>query len=184
MGALRNTLRRVVADGRPLVLGLHLAGDAACTTNPTLGRGISFAAAGVSRLVEVVDEAPDDAVAQALLLDDHLTREIEPHFVENALFDRARAATLRADLAGQPPPSPPPAPPSTDGTVRPDELLRASFADPVAYRANMRYQQLLEGASILSDPVVVERVRATLTPDLRMPAPAAPTRAELAELLG
>ncbi|MBX6342957.1 MAG: FAD-dependent monooxygenase, partial [Thermomicrobiaceae bacterium] len=46
MGALRNTLRRVVRDGRPLVRGLHLVGDAACTTNPTLARGLSLAAAG------------------------------------------------------------------------------------------------------------------------------------------
>ena len=37
MGGLHNTLRRLVVDDRPVVLGLHAVGDAVCTTNPTFG---------------------------------------------------------------------------------------------------------------------------------------------------
>jgi hypothetical protein len=40
------TLRRLVVDGVPVVTGLHAVGDSVCTTNPTLGRGLSLALQG------------------------------------------------------------------------------------------------------------------------------------------
>ena len=43
MAGLHNTLRRLVADGARVVTGLHAIGDSVCTTNPTLGRGLSLA---------------------------------------------------------------------------------------------------------------------------------------------
>jgi hypothetical protein len=43
MGGLHNTLRRLVVEGTPVATGLHALGDAVCTTNPTLGRGLSLA---------------------------------------------------------------------------------------------------------------------------------------------
>jgi 2-polyprenyl-6-methoxyphenol hydroxylase-like FAD-dependent oxidoreductase len=53
MAGLHNTLRRLVVDGMPVVTGLHTIGDAVCTTNPTLGRGLSLALSGALDLVSV-----------------------------------------------------------------------------------------------------------------------------------
>lgn len=106
-GALQNTLRRTVEDGRRLVLGLHLIGDAACTTNPTGGRGVSYAVATASRAAQLIADQPDDLPMQALLLDAFMMREVEPHFRENVAADRARVQQMRADLAGEPPPTQP-----------------------------------------------------------------------------
>jgi len=46
MAGLHNTLRRLVAGGAPVITGLHAVGDSVCTTNPTLGRGLSLALSG------------------------------------------------------------------------------------------------------------------------------------------
>jgi 2-polyprenyl-6-methoxyphenol hydroxylase-like FAD-dependent oxidoreductase len=180
MGALPNTLRRVVRAGRPLVLGLHLVGDAACTTNPLLGRGVSMAAVSVAGLVRALAAEPHDPAAQALRVEDALAREIEPSFRENAEHDRAVAQRLRADLTGEPPPdSPPPA----DDALWPEELLLAGMQDADLYRAWMRYAHLLADDSLLSDPAVVERARRLVPPETGPPAPAGLTRAELAQIL-
>jgi hypothetical protein len=48
MAGLHNTLRRLVADGTPVATGLHAIGDSVCTTNPTLGRGLALALAGIA----------------------------------------------------------------------------------------------------------------------------------------
>ena len=179
MGALQNTLRSIVQDGRPLVLGLHLVGDAACTTNPTLGRGLSFAAASAANVAHILANEPDDSVAQALLLDARVGREIAPWFRENAQYDRTLVQLLRADLVGQPPPDPPP--PAAD-VLRPEELLLAGMADPDLYRAFMRYTQLLADTAMLSGPSLVEEVRRLVPPGTRPPRLAGPTRADLANV--
>jgi 2-polyprenyl-6-methoxyphenol hydroxylase-like FAD-dependent oxidoreductase len=180
MGALQNTLRRVVRDGRPVVLGLHLIGDAACTTNPLLGRGISLAAVAAAGVADALAAEPHDPVAQALRLEDVLAREIEPRFGENAAFDRAVVLRLRADLAGEPPPAPPP---PADDALRPEELLLGGMQDADLYRVWTRYAHLLADGSLLSDPAVFEHVRRLVPPGTRPPAPVGPTRAELAKTL-
>ena len=179
MGAVQNTLRRTVATGRPLVLGLHLIGDALCTTSPTLGRGVTFAAITAGRATRVIAEQPDDPVAQALRFDAYVTQEIEPWFRENAQFDRALFQRMRADLAGQPPG----APIRAADAVLLDEVRLAGQQDADLYRAAMRYAQLLGDASLLSDPSLVARVRRLIPLGAPLPAPAGPTRAELARLL-
>ena len=52
MGALHNTLRRLVVGGAPAVTGLYAIGDSVCTTNPTLGRGLSLALSGAVDLLD------------------------------------------------------------------------------------------------------------------------------------
>ena len=56
----RNTLRRLVVDGVPVVTGLHAVGDSVCTTNPTFGRGLSLAMWGAADLTDVIDKHADD----------------------------------------------------------------------------------------------------------------------------
>ena len=93
-------------DSQPLVLGLHLVGDAACTTNPLLGRGISFAAMSAANVVGAIADAPDDPAAQAIRIAVAVEQEIEPRFRENALNDRMIVQRFRADLAGESVPAP------------------------------------------------------------------------------
>ena len=162
------------------MLGLHLIGDAACTTNPTLGRGISLAAASATRLAWLLSEHPDNLVAQALVLDAFTRQEIEPRFRENAQFDRALAARLRADLAGQPAPAPPP---HAEGRVRPDELQLAGMVDADLYRAAMRYGQLLTETAVLADPALVAEVRRRVPPGTPPSPVPGPSRADLSAIL-
>jgi len=180
MGALRNTLRGLVRDGQPLVLGLHLVGDAACTTNPVLGRGISFAAISAANVVRAIADAPDDPAAQAIRIADAAAQEIEPRFRENALNDQAIAQRLRADLAGESPRTP-----ATRAADRVDaeELLLGGMRDAELYRASMRHGQLLARETLLADPSMIERVRKIVPAGMRAPALAGPSRAELARII-
>lgn len=74
MGGLHNTLRRLVVGGAPAVTGLHAIGDSVCTTNPTLGRGLSLALSGAVDLLDTIDKHPDDWTAQALEVDNRRAR--------------------------------------------------------------------------------------------------------------
>jgi 2-polyprenyl-6-methoxyphenol hydroxylase-like FAD-dependent oxidoreductase len=180
MGALKNTLRRVVRQSRPVVLGLHQVGDAACTTNPTLGRGVSFAVMYAQALADTLDVHPDDPFAQAVAMDQFVIRQIEPWFRQNAQLDLARVQFMRSDLASEPSPPPPPA---AKGTLRLDELLAAGQFDADLYRVQMRYLHMLADPQLLSDHCLIERVRRTSPPAEWKPPSEGPTRAELSRLL-
>jgi hypothetical protein len=180
MGALQNTLRRVVRDGVPQVLGLHVVGDAACTTNPLLARGLCFATIYARLLVQVLDDEPDDLDVQACRFDDLVTSEVEPSFRENALFDRARVQIMRAELTGQTLPEPP----MREDRIEPDEFLVAGLGDPDLYRAQMRYAMLLDPPSVLSDPSLIAQVRRIVPPGTQLPPPAGPRRGDLTRILG
>ncbi len=65
MAGLHNTLRCLVADGKPVVTGLHAIGDSVCTTNPTLGRGLVLALTGAADLADTLAESGADQAAQA-----------------------------------------------------------------------------------------------------------------------
>ncbi len=56
LGAVQNTLRRFVVDGSPIVTGLAAVGDSLCTTNPTLGRGLSFALSTAANLLDIIEK--------------------------------------------------------------------------------------------------------------------------------
>jgi 2-polyprenyl-6-methoxyphenol hydroxylase-like FAD-dependent oxidoreductase len=60
MAGLHNVLRRLVADGAPVVTGLQVIGDSVCTTNPTFGRGLGLALAGAADLAAVIGQHPAD----------------------------------------------------------------------------------------------------------------------------
>jgi flavin-dependent dehydrogenase len=179
MGALRNTLRRTVDQGQPKVLGVHLIGDAACTTNPTGGRGVSYAVAMAVAAAQVISDHADDLVTQALLLDEFIAREIEPRFRENVRSDIARVQQMRADLSGEPLPALSPDPRG----VRVDELIVAATRDADLYRALMRYVMVLRDAPDLADPSLVEQVRRRVPAESPSAPREGPTRAELVQLL-
>jgi len=170
MGSVPNTLRRMVASGRPLAVGLHLVGDTTCTTNPTFGRGVSLALHQVQALARVLDQHPDDLKAQALVMDADVEAHIQPWFDDQAMADAARLAQIRRAFTG------------TAAAQRPDEtpdksaitfqqVVSASAFDPVVWRAVVRRGMLLDLPDAWRrNEDVLERVRRMVEVGLR-PAP-------------
>ena len=174
MGGLHNTLRRLVVDGRPVVLGLHAVGDAVCTTNPTFGRGLSMTLHGAADLVDVLAAHPDDPCAQALAMDRAVGEHVAPWFADQAVSDAARLAMLRHTVLGAPPPPAPDPARVTFGQIR-----QAGQVDPVAFRAVWRLMGMIGRPSdAYDDPDLVARVRAALAAGVPPPVQQ-PTRAQL-----
>src|SRR5262249_43787535 len=94
MAGVHNTVRRLVLEGAPVVTGLLAVGDSVCTTNPTLGRGLTFALAGAMDLLETLDEHRSDATAQALAMDARVAEHVVPYYEDQAAIDSARLASL------------------------------------------------------------------------------------------
>jgi 2-polyprenyl-6-methoxyphenol hydroxylase-like FAD-dependent oxidoreductase len=176
MGGLHNTLRRLVADGRPVATGLLAVGDAVCTTNPTFGRGLGVALRTVADLADALAAHADDRYAQALAMDHAVTEHVAPWYADQAETDAARLAMLRHTILGAPPPatSPPAA-----GRVTFMQLRAASQIDPMAFRAVVRTMGMVgRPADIYEDPDLVARVQAVLA-DGNPPTMPQPTRDEL-----
>ena len=174
MGGLHNTLRRLVVDGRPVLLGLHAVGDAVCTTNPTFGRGLSMTLHGAADLVDVLTAHPDDPGAQALAMDRAVGEHAAPWFADQAVSDAARLAMLRHTVLGAPPPPAPDPARVTFGQIR-----QAGEVDPVAFRAVWRLMGMIGRPSdAYDDPDLAARVRAALAAGVP-PAVRQPTRAQL-----
>src|SRR5580704_6069761 len=126
MAGMQNTLRRLVAGGRPVATGLHAVGDSVCTTNPTLGRGLALALSGAADLVDTIGEHLADPAAQALALDHLADTHVVPFYQDQAAIDAARLAMMRHVIFG----APPPPPSETPGRVTYSQLRTAASYDP------------------------------------------------------
>jgi hypothetical protein len=173
MGGLHNTLRRLVADGRPVATELLAVGDAVCTTNPTFGRGLGVA---LRTVVDLADAHADDRYAQALAMDHAVTEHVAPWYADQAETDAARLAMLRHTVLGAPPPA---TPPPAAGRVTFMQLRAASQIDPLVFRAVVRTMGMVgRPTDIYEDPDLVARVQAVLA-DGNPPTMPQPTRDEL-----
>jgi hypothetical protein len=180
MAGLHNTMRRLVVDGRPVALGLLAVGDAVCTTNPTLGRGLSLALQGAADLTATLT-ATEDPVAQALRMDRLVDEHVAPFYADQAVIDATRLAALRHRITGAPAPPPPPA----EGPVTYAQLRAAAPFDPVAFRAFWTVMGMLaRPADVYRDPEVVTRTRAAVEAHGSGPPISQPSRAELVRALG
>ena len=149
----RNTLRRLVVDGDPVVTGLHAIGDSVCTTNPTFGRGLSLAMWGAADLSEVIDKHADNPTEQALALDQRIAAHLAPYYEEQAAVDAARLSTLRHTVFGDPAP---PAPPLDSDRITFTQLRVAASYDPTAFRAFWRLMFMLSlPDDVYGDPRIV-----------------------------
>ena len=63
------------ADGALALPGLIFVGDAVCTTNPTLGRGLALCYLQAHRLLQLLDTHRDDLSAAAAAFDLWCDRE-------------------------------------------------------------------------------------------------------------
>ncbi len=176
MGAVNNTLRRLVVDGEPVITGLIAIGDSVCTTNPTLGRGLTLALTGVADLIEVLDRHGEDRRAQAMAFDGLVGEHVLPFYEDQAATDSARLAILRHRIFGAPPP---PASIAVSDRISFEQLRTAALFDPTIFRAFWKVMGMLSRPDeVYADPAVV-----ALTHDVRRrhgsrPPMAQPTRAE------
>jgi hypothetical protein len=177
MAGLHNTLRRLVVNGLPVVTGLHAIGDSVCTTNPTLGRGLTLALSGALDLVSVVRAHPDDWSAQALALDRLVGEHVAPFYEDQAVIDSARLAVLRRNILATPTPEPP----VVDGSrVTYAQLRSAAQFDSTAFRAFWLVMGMLRlPDDVYSDRAVVSATVAALETHGAAPAMPQPTREEL-----
>ncbi len=162
LGAFDNRTRALVHDGRPVVLGLHQAGDALAMTNPTRGRGVSMGLMGAGRLVDTLLDHPD-AGDRALAFDGWRRRSLLPHYRECARSDTVTSAQLRAGLEGRPVPSNVPDVELPDGhPITPQELERAADLDPELFRVVTRASVMLDDERHVESAEVSARVREVL----------------------
>jgi 2-polyprenyl-6-methoxyphenol hydroxylase-like FAD-dependent oxidoreductase len=177
MAGLHNTMRRLVVGGVPVVTGLHAIGDSVCTTNPTLGRGLSLALSGAADLVDTIGEHADDAAAQALTLDGLAADHVVPFYEDQAAIDSVRLAMLRQAVFGAPAPD---APPVISGRISYAQLRAAALSDPTAFRAFWEIQGMIRRpAEVYADPQVVACTRQALQQPGSRPEMTQPTRGQL-----
>ncbi|MGW6910661.1 FAD-dependent oxidoreductase [Streptomyces sp. NPDC054940] len=193
-----NILRGTATDRQSPVSGLLQVGDAACVTDPMLGRGMSLALAHAFGLADLIEEhgpglraAADERLAEAAAA---LAETMLRPWYEQAAHDSwLRADRWRtevgppADLTMDRSPPPVPAPP-----VPPDlwaATARAAAGDPTVWRAFTRVQMSLSTpAEAFGDADFRARVRAAADAPGPPPVPSAlsappaprpPTHAEL-----
>jgi 2-polyprenyl-6-methoxyphenol hydroxylase-like FAD-dependent oxidoreductase len=88
MGGLINRLRHFTdTDGRPLVTGLHVVGDAHTCTNPMYGRGCALAFVQATLLTQAYAARGDHAAERAAAYEALSAREVEPWFRISVLMD-------------------------------------------------------------------------------------------------
>jgi 2-polyprenyl-6-methoxyphenol hydroxylase-like FAD-dependent oxidoreductase len=154
MAGIEDRRRQLVVDSVPAVTGLVAVGDAAASTNPSLGRGASIGALHACVLRDVVaKEGTADPEALVLRFAAESAARVEPYVESTLSFDRHRLAEIEADVAGVP--------------YQPDDpswaVTRALGAgareDPLVARAlaAIASAQALPG-EVLSDPAVREHV--------------------------
>jgi hypothetical protein len=177
MGGLHNTLRRLVVDGTPVATSLHAIGDSVCTTNPTLGRGLSLAISGAADLLDTIGKHGDDPAAQALALDELAASHVVPFYQDQAAIDYARLVMLRHAIFGAPVPDPPPA---GSDRVTHAQLRTAAQYDPAAFRAYWTILGMIcPPEEVYTDPHVVACTQEVLRHQGNLPSMAQPTRRQL-----
>jgi hypothetical protein len=176
MAGLHNTLRRLVVDGIPVATGLHAIGDSVCTTNPTLGRGLSLALWGAADLLDTIGRNGDDPSGQALDLDCRVAEHVLPYYQDQAAVDSVRLAQMRHTIFGEPPPRAPEMP----GRISYPQLRAAAAHDPAVFRAFWKILGTVGlPEEVYADPLIVERTQEVLGRHGSVPATAQPSRLQL-----
>ena len=176
MGGLHNTLRRLVVGGSPVATGLHAVGDNVCTTNPTLGRGLSLAIQGAADLVDALDRYGGHRTDLALALDERAGDHIAPFYADQAGIDAARLAALRHAISG----TALPAAPAVPGRVTFGQLRSAAPYDPVVFRAFWKIMGMsCRPGDLYTDPAIVARTREIIRDRGSAPPMTQPTREQL-----
>lgn len=181
MGGLHNTLRRLVAGGSPVATGLHAVGDSVCTTNPTLGRGLSLALRGAADLADALGQHGRPGPELALDLDERAGQHIAPFYADQAGIDAVRLAALRHAIFG----AAAPRPATVSGRVGYAQLRSAAPYDPMIFRAFWTVMGMAgRPDELYTDPAIVARTQEIIGQHGSGPPLAQPTRDQLLTALG
>jgi 2-polyprenyl-6-methoxyphenol hydroxylase-like FAD-dependent oxidoreductase len=177
MGAVNNTMRRLVVGDAPVVTGLVALGDSVCTTNPTLGRGLTLALTGVVDLLDTVDKHSDDWCAQALAMDELVVEHILPFYEDQAAIDSARLAILRHRIFDAPLPATLLA---VSDRVNFEQLRMAALFDPTVFRAFWKVMGMISRPDeVYADPRIVALTQTVLLDHGSRPPMVQPSREQL-----
>ncbi len=177
MGGLSNTFRRLVVEGTPVATGLFALGDSVCTTNPLLGRGLSFALWEAVALRDILLEYPTGGNAQSLAMDAWVRENILPFYEEQTEADSARMAGLRHAVFGEPVPA---AQTGSAQRVTYADLRAAAQFDATAFRALWQIHGMVRKSfEIYRDPRVVACTQETLALNRHRLSILQPSRDEL-----
>jgi 2-polyprenyl-6-methoxyphenol hydroxylase-like FAD-dependent oxidoreductase len=136
MAGLVNRLCRLVVDGKPGVLGLVQVGDSVCITNPSFGRGVSFASGMAVRLRDAL-QTHSDMGDVALDYDASHDVDVLPWFTNAVALDVATRGRWRAALYGEPAEAP------ARHALDWRDLFNAAMRDRVAFDAMLGAANLL-----------------------------------------
>jgi 2-polyprenyl-6-methoxyphenol hydroxylase-like FAD-dependent oxidoreductase len=178
MGGVSDRYRRPLVDGRPLLTGIALLGDAWACTNPSLGRGIALGLLHAKCLREVVDSHLDDPLEFAQAWDATTEAKLTPWYRETVEEDRDRLREIEALRNGLGP-----APPSERSSVLREALNTAALHDPELFRSYLASRVVLTPLSeIFAQPGIAERILELAGEHERLAIPG-PSREELVGLL-
>jgi hypothetical protein len=169
-GRLHNTYQGQLDDTGAVPLpGLVFVGDAVCTTNPVVGRGVATSLLQAQQLLRLLEHAPDDLAGLTLAFDAWCIDNIAPWFEDHVYWDAELArrwAGADVDLT-RPLPS--------------DLIVAATEADPALFPLVGPYL----GMRALPASLDAARPRATeiYASGWRPRVPDGPTRDELADLV-
>ncbi len=178
MGGMIDRYRRPIADGRPLLTGIALLGDAWACTNPSLGRGISLGLLHAKCLREIVSSHLDDPLEFAQAWDAATEANLTPWYRETVAEDRDRLHEIEALRNGMEP-----APPSERSAVLRRALTTAMLHDPELFRAFLSSRAVLTPLSeTFAQAGLAERTLELAGEHERMVLPG-PSREDLLQLL-
>jgi hypothetical protein len=169
-GRLYNTYRTQFNDaGKIAVNGLIFVGDAVCTTNPSVGRGIATSLMQAQRLLRLLDEHQRDFISCSLEFDHWCAENIKPWFSDHVYWD----AELIRRWSGH----------DVDLTrsLPSDLIMAATEVDPDMLKIVGPYMAMVALPATLA--AVEPRAREIYASGWRPPVPEGPTRDELAELV-
>ncbi|MEP7027076.1 MAG: FAD-dependent oxidoreductase [Candidatus Eisenbacteria bacterium] len=170
MGGLQNVLRPFRVDGAPIARGLVPLGDALCHTNAAYGWGVAMGMEHAYALGDALAAHGDDAEAVSLAYHARVWPEAEARWRVASEQDRARMRAWRGEPADDA---------DTPHAAALRDITAASMADPVLFRALMRFVNLLDPSEVLlGDAALGASARSALSGAPAPPRPKMPTQDE------
>ncbi len=173
---IEDRVRHFTVDGEPVATGVAAVGDSWACTNPSVGRGASFALLHAVCLRDVLRAVgTEDSDALARKWNEATETELGPWVSDTLDFDRHRLAEVDAQIAGVPYET-------DDPAWKLGSALRAGAAgDPDLLRAYVSVASVLaRGVDVFAQPGILDKVLALGEPE----PPPGPTREELLAIVG
>jgi 2-polyprenyl-6-methoxyphenol hydroxylase-like FAD-dependent oxidoreductase len=177
MGGLLNRRRRFTADGRPIVVGFHVIGDAHTCTNPLYGRGCALALVQAGMLADADAAHPDDPFRRAVAYEEASVRGVEPWFEAAVEHDRMGADRADAEMDEE----------TSAAAKGLAAVFVAAATDPVIGRGMVRFWNLMSTwGELMADADFLGRMAEVMADPDAYPPPerTGPTRDELLAALG